>query len=52
MILRAYMYGNPEDFLDRKRAEEKKHKEFLGRERKRKAKRITAMVINKMKGIA
>lgn len=52
MSIRAsYLYGDPADILDRKRAAEKREQQRKEQERIRKARRIRRLVAQAMKGI-
>lgn len=50
MVLRSYMYGNPETWLDRKRADDKAEKERKEKLRKHKARRIASLTRLAMRG--
>lgn len=50
MVLEAYLYGDPAETLDRKRAQHKREVERKRRDRAHKAKRIQALVRAKLTG--
>lgn len=50
MVLRAYMYGDPAEWLDRKRAEDKAEAKRKEQRRKHKARRIACLARLAIKG--